>query len=36
MDLIDHVDKYICAYKIGSGDISWIDALKKCLKIKSR
>ena len=34
MDLIDHVDKYICAYKIGSGDISWIDALKKMSKNK--
>lgn len=34
MNLIDHVDKYICAYKVGSGDISWIEALEKMSKNK--
>ena len=27
-DLVDHVDKYIPAYKIGSGDISWLEIIK--------
>jgi len=28
-DYVDKVKKYICAYKIGSGDITWIEILKK-------
>ena len=28
-DLVDHVDQYIRAYKIGSGDITWIQNIKK-------
>ena len=27
-DLVDHVDQYIRAYKIGSGDITWIQNIK--------
>jgi len=27
-ELVDHVDKYIPAYKIGSGDITWIEIIK--------
>ncbi|GIR16417.1 MAG: hypothetical protein CM15mP29_4050 [Alphaproteobacteria bacterium] len=23
LELVDKVDKYVCAYKIGSGDITW-------------
>ena len=29
LDLVDHVDKYVRAYKIGSGDITWIENIKK-------
>jgi sialic acid synthase SpsE len=28
-DYVDRVKKYVCAYKIGSGDITWIEILKK-------
>ena len=28
MDLVDEVDKYVPAYKIGSGDITWIEIIK--------
>ena len=28
-DLVDHVDQYIRVYKIGSGDITWIQNIKK-------
>ena len=28
-DYVDQVNKYICAYKIGSGDISWLEIIKK-------
>ena len=31
---LDEVNKYICAYKIGSGDITWIDIIKKIAKKK--
>ena len=34
LDYVDMVNKYICAYKIGSGDISWIDIIKKIAKKK--
>lgn len=27
-DLVDHVDPYVSAYKIGSGDITWVDMIK--------
>ncbi len=33
-DYVDKVKKYICAYKIGSGDITWIEILKKISKKK--
>ncbi len=29
VNYVDQVKKYICAYKIGSGDITWIEILKK-------
>ena len=28
-DLIDHIDPYVPAYKIGSGDITWIDIIER-------
>lgn len=28
MDLVDHVDDYIAAYKIGSGDITWLEIIR--------
>jgi sialic acid synthase SpsE len=28
-DLLDHVDPYVPAYKVGSGDITWIDMIKR-------
>lgn len=28
MDLVDHIDPYVPAYKIGSGDITWIAMIK--------
>jgi N-acetylneuraminate synthase len=28
MDLVDHIDSYVPAYKIGSGDITWIEMVK--------
>ena len=28
-ELIDHIDPYVPAYKIGSGDITWIDIVKR-------
>lgn len=28
MDIVDHIDLYVPAYKIGSGDITWIDMVK--------
>jgi len=27
-DLVDHIDPYVPAYKIGSGDITWIEMIK--------
>ena len=29
LDLVDHVNEYVSAYKIGSGDISWHQIVKK-------
>ncbi len=34
LNYIDKLDKYLCAYKIGSGDITWIDIIKKISKKK--
>lgn len=34
LDYVDRVEKYICAYKIGSGDITWLEILKKISKKK--
>ena len=31
-DYVDRVEKYICAYKIGSGDITWLEILEKISK----
>jgi len=28
MELVDHIDPYVPAYKIGSGDITWIEVIK--------
>jgi len=28
-ELVDYIDSYVPAYKIGSGDITWIDIIKK-------
>jgi N-acetylneuraminate synthase len=28
MDLVDHIDPYVPAYKIGSGDITWVEMIK--------
>lgn len=28
ISLVDHVDKYVAAYKIGSGDITWLEIIK--------
>ena len=33
-DYVDKVEKYICAYKIGSGDITWLEVLNKISKKK--
>lgn len=29
LELVDHVDEFVSAYKIGSGDITWIENIKK-------
>jgi N-acetylneuraminate synthase len=29
LELVDHVDEFVRAYKIGSGDITWIENIKK-------
>ena len=28
LELVDHIDPYVQAYKIGSGDITWLDIIK--------
>jgi sialic acid synthase SpsE len=28
LEMVDHVNKYVCAYKVGSGDITWNEILK--------
>ena len=35
LDLIDHVDRYVCAYKVGSGDITWLTAIE-CMAAKKK
>ena len=32
-DLVDHIDKYVSAYKVGSGDITWTQNIKLILNI---
>lgn len=32
LELVDFVNKYICAYKVGSGDITWIESIKRMAK----
>jgi sialic acid synthase SpsE len=32
LDLVDHADPYVFAYKIGSGDITWIDIIRHIAK----
>jgi N-acetylneuraminate synthase len=32
LDLVDYVDPYVFAYKIGSGDITWIDIIRHIAK----
>ena len=34
IDLINYVNKYVCAYKVGSGDITWIDSIVAMAKKK--
>lgn len=34
LDYVETVNKYICAYKIGSGDITWKEIIKKIAKKK--
>jgi len=34
LELVDQVNKYVVAYKIGSGDITWLDIIKKISKKK--
>ena len=32
LDYVDEVNKYICAYKVGSGDITWLEIIRKIAK----
>ena len=34
-DSVDHVDKYVSLYKIGSGDITWTEIIKYIAKKKN-
>lgn len=34
IDLVDHVDKFVPAYKIGSGDITWLEIIRHISKKK--
>jgi sialic acid synthase SpsE len=34
VELVDHVDNYVPAYKIGSGDITWLEIIKHISKKK--
>ena len=35
LEYVDQVNKYIPAYKIGSGDITWLEIIKKIAKKKN-
>tara|TARA_B100001250_G_C19791400_1_gene786677 strand:+ start:1025 stop:2104 length:1080 start_codon:yes stop_codon:yes gene_type:complete len=32
LEIIDQLDKYVCAWKVGSGDISWIELIERLSK----
>ena len=32
MNYVDSLNKYLCAYKIGSGDITWTEIIEKIAK----
>ena len=34
LELINRVNKYVCAYKVGSGDITWLEAIQEMAKKK--
>ena len=34
IELVDHVDRFVPAYKIGSGDITWLEIIKYISKKK--
>ena len=34
LELVEHVNKYVQAYKIGSGDITWLEIIKHIAKKK--
>ena len=34
LDIIDELDKYVCAWKVGSGDVNWIDLIENLSKRK--
>ena len=34
LELVDHVNNYVQAYKIGSGDITWLEIIKHIAKKK--
>ena len=34
LSLINKVNKYVCAYKVGSGDITWLEAIEEMAKKK--
>jgi N-acetylneuraminate synthase len=34
LDAIDHVSEYVCAFKIGSGDINWLESISKMIQKK--
>ena len=33
-EMVDHVKEYVCAFKIGSGDITWLEILRYISKLK--
>ena len=35
LDLVDHLYKYVAAYKIGSGDLGWKEMIKKVASKKT-
>ena len=36
LELVEHVNKYVQAYKIGSGDITWLEIIKHIAKKKNQ